>query len=62
MPSTNATIMLSAQRRIVVNKCEGEVTIQYQTASSDWHWTTFATIDLDEGQADRLAKILAGKP
>ncbi len=59
MPSDNRDLDLSAQRRLRINKCEGEIAVIYQACDDFGKWETMATINLTAEQAillqDRLA-------
>lgn len=58
MPSMNYTVAISAERRVRVNVCEGQVTVtEEHYVGSKWTATT-RSISMDRGQAERLAETI----
>lgn len=58
MPSMSYTVAISAQRRVRVNVCEGEVNVTEEHYDGS-KWTAAARgISMDRGQAKRLAETI----
>lgn len=58
MPSSNFTFGLSSDRRVIINRCEGETALVYQTKHDDGRWITCTTIAMDDEQAEDLGHEL----